>query len=160
MTIRRSLLAMACALALGSAAPAAAQVPSVPLPGPLGGNQQLPQPYGQNDAGGFRNVLPPGENGLDNIVQFGQFEASGKRPPHFDDQLSLYTDLLYASPTLRHDQIANYYKDATFGVRSDDVESIIHPRQGVTIMRDKGYGVPHIYGDTRGDVMFDTGYAA
>ena len=27
------------------------------------------QPYGTNDAGGFRNVLPPGENGLDNLSQ-------------------------------------------------------------------------------------------
>ncbi len=149
--IRRALLTAAVALAIG-ASPADAQL--------LGGNEQPPQPYGQNDAGGFRNVLPPGENGLDNIVQFGQFEASGKRPPHFDDQLGLYTNLLYASPALRHDQIADYFKDATFGVRPDDVESVIHPRAGVTIVRDKGYGVPHVYGDTRGDVMFGAGYAA
>ncbi len=151
--IPRAFAIAVVAVALG-AAPAWAQLPV------LGGNPQPPQPYGQNDAGGFRNVLPPGENGLDNITQFGQFEATGQRPPHFDDQLKLYTDLMYASPALRHDQIGDYFKDATFGVRGDDVESIIHPRTGVTIVRDKGYGVPHVYGDTRADVMFGTGYAA
>ena len=60
-------------------------------------------PYGANDAGGFRNVLPPGEAGVANALQLGQFEAAGTRPAHWDDQLPLYTGLLYASPTLTHD---------------------------------------------------------
>ena len=38
------------------------------------------------------------------------------------------------------------------------MESTIHPRDGVTIVRDKQFGVPHVYGKTRGDVMFGTGY--
>ena len=38
------------------------------------------QPYGTNDYGGFRNVLPPGTNGLDNITQLGVYEATGARP--------------------------------------------------------------------------------
>ena len=29
----------------------------------------------------------------------------------------------------------------------------------MTIVRDKAYGVPHIYGDTRADTMFGAGYA-
>ena len=37
-----------------------------------------PQPYGTNDAGGFRNVLPPGENGLDNLQQLFQFREIGR----------------------------------------------------------------------------------
>ena len=59
-----------------------------------------PTPYGTDDAGGFRNVLPPGSNGLDNFTDFLHYQADGTRPPHFDDQLKLYTDLLYASPKL------------------------------------------------------------
>src|SRR5213079_2353725 len=30
---------------------------------------------------------------------------------------------------------------------------------GLTIARDTPYGIPHIYGDTRADAMFGTGYA-
>ena len=63
-------------------------------------------PYGLNDAGGFRNVLPAGEAGTDNAVQLAQFQAGGQRPDHWDDQLPLYTGLLYASPKLTRDQIA------------------------------------------------------
>jgi acyl-homoserine lactone acylase PvdQ len=116
-------------------------------------------PYGLNDAGGFRNVLPAGEGGTDNVGQLAAFQANDSAlPPHFDDQLGLYTGLVSASPALTHDQIPNYFKDATFGVRPGDVESTEHPRPGLTIVRDR-YGVPHIYGATRGDVMFGTGWA-
>jgi acyl-homoserine lactone acylase PvdQ len=115
-------------------------------------------PYGANDAGGFRNVLPPGEAGTDNAFQLAQFRANGQRPAHWDDQLKLYTDLVYASPTLTHDQIPKYFKDATFGVKPGDVESTESPRPGLTIVRDKQYGVPHVYGQTRADVMFGTGW--
>src|SRR4051794_24374620 len=129
-------------LATASAAPAAA-----------------PSPYGTNDAGGFRNVLPPGEHGLDNAVDLALFQTSGTLPKHFADQQPLYENLLYGSPGLTHAQIPNFFKDATFGVRSGDVESTTTPRPGVTITRDKGYGVPHVYGDTRDDVMYGAGYA-
>ena len=126
---------------------------------PVGGaGGPEPAPYGTGDSGGFRNVLPPGSNGLDNVFDFGRFQSTGERPAHFDDQLSLYTDLLYASPSLTHEQLPNYYKDATFGVKPDDVASTIHPREGVTIVRDKQFGVPHVYGVRRGDVMFGSGY--
>jgi acyl-homoserine lactone acylase PvdQ len=154
--IARTLAIAAVALATW-AAPAHAQLPIPPIGGD---SEQLPAPYGQNDAGGFRNVLPPGENGLDSTPDFLKFEATGDRPPHFDDQMALYRDLMYASPTLQRSDIDKYFKDATFGVKQDDVGSIVHPRDGVTIVRDMGYGVPHIYGVTRGDVMFGTGYAA
>lgn len=131
------------ALVLAAAAPAHAAV----------------QPYGTNDAGGFRNVLPPGSAGNDNALQLAAFQAAGTRPAHWDDQLPLYTDLLYASPTLTHDDVAKYFKDATFGVKPEDVESTQTPRPGVIIVRDKQYGVPHIYGETDEDVEFGAGYA-
>jgi acyl-homoserine lactone acylase PvdQ len=118
-----------------------------------------PQPYGTNDAGGFRNVLPPGENGLDNLPQLLAFKGQGLLPPHFADQQPLYENLLYGAPTLTEATIPDYFKDATFGVPAGEVESTIEPRPGVTIVRDKAFGVPHIYGDTRADTMFGAGFA-
>ncbi len=124
-----------------------------------GASANAVQPYGYNDAGGFRNVLPPGENGLDNLPQALGFKSSKTIPPHFDDQQPLYENLLYGAPTLTDETVANYYKDATFGVAPGEVESTIEPKPGVTILRDKAYGVPHIYGETRADTMFGAGYA-
>jgi acyl-homoserine lactone acylase PvdQ len=116
-------------------------------------------PYGSNDAGGFANVLPAGENGLDNGTQLAEFQLNGTFPPHFTDQLPLYADLLYASPTLTREQIPSYFKDATFGVKEGDVASRESPRADVTIERDGSFGIPHIYGSTRAGVMFGAGYA-
>src|SRR3954471_12320793 len=119
-----------------------------------------PQPYGTNDSGGFRNVLPPGEAGVANAFQLAQYTASGTYPAHWADQEPLYEGLMYASPTLTEDDVAKYYKDATFGVKPEDVESTTTPRAGVVIVRDKQYGIPHIYGDTFNDVEYGAGYAA
>ncbi len=119
---------------------------------------QSPAPYGVNDAGGFRNVLPAGEQGLANITDLAKFQAQGTIPPHFDDQLPMYEHLVYAAPTLTDAQVPNYYKDATFGVQDQNVTSVEHPEPGLTIVRDQ-YDVPHIYGETRAEVMFGTGYA-
>lgn len=119
-----------------------------------------PSPYGTNDAGGFRNVLPAGQAGVANVFQLAQFEASGERPPHWADQEPLYDGLLYASPSMTPEDVGKYFKDATFGVKPEDVESTVKPRPGVTIIRDKQYGVPRIYGDTFEDVQFGAGYAA
>ena len=38
------------------------------------------QPYGANDAGGFRNVLPPGENGTDNARQLARIPPERDLP--------------------------------------------------------------------------------
>ncbi|MCW3064061.1 MAG: penicillin acylase [Solirubrobacterales bacterium] len=140
---RRIVVLSLCLAAL--AAPAAARADDAP--------------YGANDAGGFRNVLPAGENGLVNALGLGANLATGAMPAHYNDQLPLYTGLVYASPSLTHDQIASYYKDATFGVKPGDVASSESPAAGVTIVRDKGYGVPHVYGVTRANVEFGAGYA-
>ena len=116
-------------------------------------------PYGTNDAGGFRNVLPPGAKGVGNAADLALFLGTGSYPEHWDDQQPLYDGLIGAEPGLRAGDIPDYFKDATFGVRPADVESTINPRPGVTIIRDRGYGVPHIYGETREDTMFGAGYA-
>src|ERR1700759_2011384 len=103
------------------------------------------QPYGTSDYAGSRNVPPPGTNGFDNAVQLGQFEASGARPEHNDDQLSMYSNLTTAAGSVTPAPIPDYFKDATLGVPAGDTESSQSPEPGVTIVRDKQFGVPHIY---------------
>src|SRR6201985_3840930 len=117
------------------------------------------QPYGTSDFGGFRNILPPGTNGFDDVTQLAQFEATGARPEHNEDQLSMYSNLTTAAGSGTSATIPDYFKDATFGVPAGDTESTVSPEPGVTIVRDKGFGVPHIYGDTRAELMFGIGYA-
>src|ERR1700744_847486 len=117
------------------------------------------QPYGTSDFGGFRNILPPGTNGFDDVAQLAQFEATGARPEHNDDQLSMYSNLTTAAGSVTSATIPNYFKDATFGVPAGDAERTQSPEPGVTIVRDKQFGVPHIYGDTRAELMFGIGYA-
>src|SRR3954447_5416890 len=153
--------AVVCLALLAFCSPSWAQLPlPVPLPLPgAGGSGPAPQPYGANDGGGFRNILPPGENGFDNGPQLAAFEATKTRPAHNDDQLAMYRDLLFAVPGLGQADIPKYFKDATFGVQPGDVESSESPRSDVTIVRDKGFGVPHIYGSTRAGTMFGLGYA-
>jgi acyl-homoserine lactone acylase PvdQ len=117
------------------------------------------QPYGKNDARGFTNVLPPGTNGLVNLAQLGAFLGTKGRPPHNDDQLAMYSNLTTAAPSIHPSQIGNFFKDATFGVPRGQVGSTESPEPGVTIVRDKRYGVPHVYGDTRAALEFGIGYA-
>src|SRR5207248_11805468 len=120
--VRRMLTRLACCalIALGLPAFARAQV----------------QPYGTNNLGDFNNVLPPGENGFDNIVELGQFETSKTYPPHSNDQLQMYSSLTTAAPNVQPSTIRQFYKDATFGVPSGHVESTESPEPGVTIERD------------------------
>ena len=117
------------------------------------------QPYGTDDYCCFRDILPPGTNGFDDLAQALQFRATGARPPHSDDQLQMYANLTTAAGSITPQTIGDYYKDATFGVPTGDVASTESPEPGVTIVRDKAFGVPHIYGDTRGELMFGIGYA-
>jgi acyl-homoserine lactone acylase PvdQ len=139
-------IAVACgALAVLPASPAAAA--------------PTPEPFQANDAGGFRAILPPGANGFVNGPQLLAFQAGGVRPPHNDDQLAPYNDLLFAAPGLAAANIDRYYHDASFGVQPGDVERTYSPRGDVTIQRDS-LGVPHVYGSTLNGAMFGLGYAA
>lgn len=119
-------------------------------------------PYGTNDEsdGGFRDILPPGTNGLANLVQLGAFLTTGQRPTHNDDQLDMYANLVRATPGMTYNKLGNYFKDSTFGVRPNDIASTVSPRDDVTIARDKQFGVPHIYATTRGGAMYGASYAA
>ena len=118
------------------------------------------QPYGMNDAGGFRNILPPGTNGLVTVSQLAAYELNhNTRPPHNNDQLGMYSRLTTAAPNITAGQVGNYFKDATFGVKPGDVANTESPEKGVVIVRDKQFGVPHIYGQTRAALEFGIGYA-
>jgi len=148
--------------AFAAAAPASAQLPPLPLPVPVPLPGQptppTPQPYGTNDHGGFRNILPPGASGFDNGPQLIQFEATGQRPPHADDQRDMYANLVGAAPNIGAADLPSFFKDATFGVLPQNAERTYSPRPDVTIVRDR-FGVPHIYGSTRAGTMFGIGYA-
>jgi acyl-homoserine lactone acylase PvdQ len=142
----RPLLLAALGAALALCAPAAAA--------------PTPAPYQANDGLGFRNILPPGNNGLANGLDLLQFEAGKKHPAHNDDQLNLYGDLVYKAPQLTTADIDHFYKDASFGVKPGDEARTYSPRDDVTIVRDKSFGTPHIYGATRAGSMFGAGYVA
>ena len=148
--IGAGVAALAATVALATASSA----PGAPSP-----KAAAVAPYGANDAGGFRNVLPPGEAGTDNTADFARWNATGQYPAHWTDQQPLYDNLIQGAESLTDGTIPKYYKDATFGVKPGSVESTTTPRAGVTILRDKGFGIPHIYGKTRADTMFGTGYA-
>jgi acyl-homoserine lactone acylase PvdQ len=138
----------------------ATAVLSIGIAAPAAGAAAPVTPYAADDFGGFRDVLPPGTNGLVNVLELGAFETTGARPAHNDDQLAMYSDLGRATPGLTADGLSTYFKDSTFGVRDGDVASTVSPRADVTIVRDAGFGVPHIYGTTRDGAMFGEGYAA
>jgi acyl-homoserine lactone acylase PvdQ len=145
-TLQRVLIAGLAALALGAlaAAPAAAQV----------------QPYRASDFGGFRDVLPPGASGRSNLVELAAFLATGARPPHNDDQLDMYARLLSATPGVTSENLGSLFKDASFGIAPGDQARAYSPTDGLTITRDRSFGVPHVYGTTRAAAMFGLGYVA
>jgi acyl-homoserine lactone acylase PvdQ len=115
------------------------------------------QPYQANDFGGFHSILPPGTNGVFNATEAAQAQ-SGNFPPHVRDQVDMYGDLVFATPGLTYAQIPNFFRDNSFGVQSGGAERTYSPRAGCTVVRDAGFGVPHVYGITRSDVIFCAGY--
>ena len=117
------------------------------------------QPYQANDygAGGFHNILPPGADGTFNSTDFAQFGLTQTYPPHATDQLAMYGDLVYNTPGLTAAQIPDFFKDASFGVKPENVERTYSPRAGCTVQRDN-FGVAHVYGVTRSDTIFCAGY--
>jgi len=123
----------------------------------LAQGQSPVQPYGAGDGGvTVLNVLPPGQGEYQN----GPEQAAGQQSPHNSDQIAMYEKLVQGAPDVTAASLTEYFKDATFGVKPEDVATEYSPRDGVVIQRDTGFGVPHIYGTTRQDVMFGAGYAS
>jgi acyl-homoserine lactone acylase PvdQ len=143
--VRKTIAAAALVSACAFVPPAAAQV----------------QPYGTNDYGGFRNILPPGQGQNVNAAEAIAAQA-GTLPAHYDDQREMYGDLVFATPGLAASEIDQYFKDGSFGVKPADVDRTYQPdaagHPGLTVVRDASFGVPHVYGATRDDVMFGAGY--
>src|SRR4051794_5773689 len=119
-----------------------------------------PQAYQENDYKGFVNILPPGENGFASPPRLAAWGGGAPSPPHANDQLAMYGDLVHVAPNLKDADIDKYFKDGSFGVKPDDIERSYSPRSDVTILRDKGFGTGHVYGDTRSGTMFGAGYIA
>jgi opacity protein-like surface antigen len=109
----------AVAVAAALAALAASSAPAAAAPAPHG--------YQQNDAGGFRNILPPGQGQNVNVGEAAAFLGSDQQPAFSDDQLQMYEDLVYATPGLPDSQVDNFFKDASFGVRPGDVTRTYTP---------------------------------
>ncbi len=121
------------------------------------GAQNLVQPYQQGDAGGFHNILPPGQCQNVDILELGSFLLGNVMPANCDDQRGMYEDLVYATPGLQQNQIPDFFKDGSFGAKPENVVRTYSPRPGVTVVRDN-FNVPHVYADSRENLMFATGY--
>jgi len=121
-----------------------------------GGAQDSPvRPYGHRDgAVTALNILPPGQG----RYQSGPEAAARQEWEHNDDQIPLYEKLVQGAPNVTAGTLTDYFKDATFGVKSGDIAREYSPREGVTILRDASFGVPHVYGTTRADTIFGAGY--
>ena len=108
------------------------------------------------------DILPAGQNGNATLSQILLNQAFGSQPAHADDQLAPYGNLASGYSSLTDAKINDFFRDSSFGVPADQVESTLKPagRTDVTIVRDKKSGVPHITGTTRYGTEFGAGYAA
>jgi acyl-homoserine lactone acylase PvdQ len=105
-------------------------------------------------------ILPAGENGLVNSAQLNAFLATGKRPPHSQDQLGPYENLEFGYHSLTDAALHNYYLDESFGVKPGDIISTEHPSPAVPVViyRDS-HDIPHVYGKTDAALAFGAGFA-
>jgi acyl-homoserine lactone acylase PvdQ len=156
--MRRPVALLAAPLLLTAlipfSAPARASGACVQKAGPVGA------PFVDCTDGTVFNIVPPGNNGLVNPLDFIQQEAgTGAIPPHQQDQLAMYANLLKVAPHLNPADLTKYYKDASFFTIAAQAERIEQPRPGTVILWDH-FGVPHIFGVTRADTEFGSGYAS
>ncbi|HEV2812210.1 MAG TPA: penicillin acylase family protein, partial [Solirubrobacteraceae bacterium] len=108
---------------------------------------------------GFRSVLAQGEGQQLNAFEFGAYQLSGDPPATFTNQQPLYVDVMPRAASLVPDDLDRFYKSTRFGELPGGAGSESSPRPGVRIIRDARFGMAHVYGDTRADVMFGAGYA-
>jgi Penicillin amidase len=136
-------VAVALACLFPAVSPAAAQV----------------APFGHDTYGNFNDVLPPGSSGLVNLLALVPAEL-GVLPPHSSDQLAMYGTLTTAAPHIRASQLGEFFKSSAFGVPTGQLAKSETPEPGVTIEWDSQYAVPHVYGDTRAELMYGIGWAS
>jgi acyl-homoserine lactone acylase PvdQ len=140
--MRRVLAGVAAALALAPTA-SAAEPPAIGVP----------------KLGHFRSVLAQGEGQQLNALEFAQYQASGSPPATYTNQQPLYVDIMPRATSLTPADLDVFYKPTDFGSMPGGVGATETPRPGVQIFRDAKFGMAHIYGATRQDVMFGAGYA-
>src|SRR5215212_632580 len=109
--------------------------------------------------GDFRSVLAQGEGEQLNAFEFGAYQVSGSAPATFTNQQPLYVGVMPQASTLIPSDLDRFYKRTDFGTIPGGAASETKPRPGVRIIRDAQFGMAHIYGDTRADVLFGAGYA-
>ena len=126
---------------------------------PATASAQSPPPLDVPIIPGFHSVLAQGEGQSVTTTDFAAYTATGEPPDTFTNQQPLYVDVMPAARTLDEADIGTYYKDTTFGQMPGGVGSVDTPRPGVQIFRDARFGMAHVYGQTRADVMFGAGYA-
>ncbi len=92
-------------------------------------------------------MLPPGESG------------SLSPDPHSVDQIPLYDGLTPLFDQVTDADLPTYFKPNVFGLGSEAPTSVEQPpaRPGLRVDRDSK-GVAHVFGDTRGDVMYGAGW--
>jgi acyl-homoserine lactone acylase PvdQ len=150
------VLAVPAATLAGPHGSAKAALACVTKQGPVGA------PFTDCALGDALNIVPPGSTGLYNAVDFAAFEAGLGSPAHTQDQAPMYANLVKRAPNVTGAELLQFYKDASFYATAhpgDRVETVpLHP--GVVIIRDAQFGVPHIFGATRADTEFGSGYAS
>ena len=99
-----------------------------------------------DDSGGAFQILAPGEEGLNPFS------------PYSTDQGALYNDLTGLQGRVSPKAIEKDYLSEKFGVTGPVLRTEL-PIPGLEIVRDS-HDIPHVYGATRGDVMFGSGWVA
>ena len=149
-----------------TAAIAAAVVVTLTLPSQAA-DVDIARYQGNGDVGGFANVMPPGQDGVFNAAELLAIQG-GEWPEHAIDQTAMYANLVHHAGLPSASQrrlgitdgdIPVWFKDASFGQLGQDAV-VSTPTEGLIIVRDSQFGVPHIYGETRQAAMFGAGYAA
>ncbi len=110
------------------------------------------------------NIVPPGQTGTYDLADYARAQAGKGFPAHTRDQEPLYANLVNVAPHLTAGAINKFYKDASFltdmSAPGTRVETFPSPHQGTVIVRDSSFGVPHIFGVTRADTEFGSGFAS
>ena len=111
--------------------------------------------------GSFHSVLAQGEGQTVNATELASYEADNQPPGTFIDQQPLYVGVTQAAAGLTAQTLGQYYKDTDFGQMPGGIASSTSPPgdPGATIYRDGAYGMAHIYGANRTDLMYAAGYA-
>jgi acyl-homoserine lactone acylase PvdQ len=153
MARRIRMLGVAAVLVTVSATTASLALPGSPA------TAAQPNAAGDYCHGQCNDILPPGENGNATLADILGNKALGTHPPHTQDQLGTYGDLVNSYKGLTNDKLGKFFNDSSFGVPEDQVESTSKPREDVTVVRDK-HGIPHITGTTRSGTEYGAGFVA